>query len=299
MRTRQERTGQTFTVYLVTNTVNGKRYVGMTGKSAAERWADHQHAAKSNSRYLLHRAIRKHGAEAFEVEELAVAFCAETAFQLERTLVAMLDTYGWGKPGYNMTAGGDGVARKWSEEEKAIAKVRQKRSMSRPEVRAKISRAKKGKPGWGKGCKKRPESVIKSAMARTELFITYNGETLSASEWSSRTGIERRLISTRITKLGWSASRALCEPPKPRWTEEEVALLGTMPDSKVAVMLGKTKQSVTGTRRWHGIAAWRKVSASGTSVEVRCKKCGATFSARPSESERLKHCDKCKVRRVA
>jgi hypothetical protein len=57
-------------VYLITNTVNGKRYVGKTHRASRKRWADHCSAAKRGSQYPLHCAIRKYDKDAFAVVEL-------------------------------------------------------------------------------------------------------------------------------------------------------------------------------------------------------------------------------------
>lgn len=55
-------------VYLVTNIENGKRYVGKTKGSLAERWYNHVKDARAGSPYAIHRAIRKHGKQAFTRE---------------------------------------------------------------------------------------------------------------------------------------------------------------------------------------------------------------------------------------
>jgi hypothetical protein len=49
-------------IYVVTNTVNGKVYVGKTTKPFDGRWKEHQRITRSKSkRHYLHNAIRKHG----------------------------------------------------------------------------------------------------------------------------------------------------------------------------------------------------------------------------------------------
>lgn len=59
-------------VYLITNTVNGKLYVGQTTYSTKRRWQGHQTEAKSdhNSTSPLHFAIRKYGSDSFSVQDL-------------------------------------------------------------------------------------------------------------------------------------------------------------------------------------------------------------------------------------
>jgi hypothetical protein len=51
---------------------------------------------------------------------------------------------------------------------------------------------------------------------------------------------------------------AQCLPsdsPVPRWTEEEIALLGTAPDEEIAQRIGRTKTAVYGKRWSMGIAS--------------------------------------------
>jgi group I intron endonuclease len=84
-------------IYLITNTVNGKQYIGKTTRTMEVRWYFHLDAAKRGSQTHLHRAIRKHGADAFLVEYLADGLDDEEIIMIERHM-----------PAYNMTRGGDG-----------------------------------------------------------------------------------------------------------------------------------------------------------------------------------------------
>ncbi len=288
-----------FTVYLITNTVNGKRYVGVTCKTIAKRWLGHQRQAKHGTKYLLYHAIRKYGADAFTIEELAVAFDKKTAAALEVTLIAFFDTYGWGKQGYNQTRGGDGVAREWTNEERIKHRERQKICMSRPEVRAKISQKAKGRPGARKGKKNSVEHTAKMVKSRTGFYVIHDGELLSMRECEKRTGIDRETIHCRIVRFGWSIKRALSEPTQEQWTPEELALLGTMPDSQAAKKLGKKSDTVRSARQRHGIAAWRKLSPAGARSAVKCLVCGARFFVIPSMTHAYKRCPDCiKAKRV-
>ncbi len=96
-----------FSVYVVTCAVSGRIYVGMTGGSVAKRWRFHvQHAAKG-AKWGLARGIRKHGAAAFSINEVARCRTEEDAFHIEGLLIAEYRL--GGIPLYNMTNGGDGV----------------------------------------------------------------------------------------------------------------------------------------------------------------------------------------------
>lgn len=93
-------------VYRCTNLVSGKVYVGKTSATLHRRWREHQSAAKQGSPYLFHRAIRKYGAEAFQVEVLAAADTQEALDVLEAHFISELGSQAPG--GYNLRAGGEG-----------------------------------------------------------------------------------------------------------------------------------------------------------------------------------------------
>ena len=117
-------------IYLITNEVNRKGYVGKTSFSIERRWAEHLKAAKNPKNvFALYVAIRKYGAEKFSIRE--VASCDEADLNdLEKHYIQYLGTFANSGHGYNMTEGGDGGSG----------------YIFTQEVRDKISRALKGKP---------------------------------------------------------------------------------------------------------------------------------------------------------
>lgn len=66
--------------------------------------------------------------------------------------------------------------------------------------------------GWTANCKwaTRREQVLNRSCTR---MITFQGETLCLSDWSSRLKINRRTLHDRLNR-GWSVVRALTEPVK-------------------------------------------------------------------------------------
>lgn len=84
----------------------GKSYVGITTAPVNRRWREHARAAKNNSPFAIHAAIRKYGWNAFKKEILVIA-SFEYVKELEKKAVA---AFGTKSPcGYNLTDGGDGV----------------------------------------------------------------------------------------------------------------------------------------------------------------------------------------------
>lgn len=92
------------TIYLLTNRVNGRQYVGQTKFTAAARWAQHRHLAKRKGGcVLLNRAINKYGSDAFDVQTLLE--CDEDEVDdLESMFIDLYDTVG--NRGYNIQRGG-------------------------------------------------------------------------------------------------------------------------------------------------------------------------------------------------
>lgn len=123
-------------VYLITSP-SGKQYVGMTTRTAEERWAEHCAAARQGSDLLLARAIRKHGAEALKVEVLHESDGQDELWALEVEEISQRSTAA--PNGYNLTLGGDGMILAPEAVERLAAAVT--KAHARPEVKARHSAA--------------------------------------------------------------------------------------------------------------------------------------------------------------
>lgn len=93
-------------IYLITNNVNGNKYVGKTELSIEERWGQHIKDSKKEKCEIrpLYRAIRKYGVENFSIKEIDTGQ-GEELNNKEQYWIQHYDTY---KNGYNATLGGDG-----------------------------------------------------------------------------------------------------------------------------------------------------------------------------------------------
>lgn len=97
-------------VYIVTNKINGKQYVGYTTKSLEERRKIHLYKSNSNSNkhyfYLFKQAIRKYGIDNFNWEILERCSSIEECCEKE---IYFINKYNTISPnGYNLTKGGNG-----------------------------------------------------------------------------------------------------------------------------------------------------------------------------------------------
>lgn len=164
---------------------NGKIYLGMTYKTAEERFKDHTYFAITNKYdYMLHRAIRKYGPDSVKIETLAVG-SREYIMELEVRAIALFKTQDT-NIGYNIHKGGPGTAFYGPHTE---------------EAKAKIAKASTGR---------KHTSQAKRKMT-THLF-EYAGEIKSIRELSDKYGIPAGTLNNRILKYKWSVERAITQP---------------------------------------------------------------------------------------
>lgn len=153
-------------IYIITNLVNSKRYVGMTSKPLLVRFNGHLADARRNKPWILHKAIRKYGEDNFKIE------------LLEETNARNLDELGhiesmWIEklqPEYNMSLGGEGnrgcdtsgekngmFNKKHTAESRAKMSANRKGKGARPgELNPRF-----GKPGTFAGCQHTEETKQK------------------------------------------------------------------------------------------------------------------------------------------
>jgi group I intron endonuclease len=88
-------------IYLITNKINNKKYIGKTIKSLSIRFYNHCYASKNGSTTHFHKAIKKYGEDNFIIEELDMC---DTNILGEKEIewISKLN------PEYNQTLGGDG-----------------------------------------------------------------------------------------------------------------------------------------------------------------------------------------------
>jgi group I intron endonuclease len=94
-----------FLTYLITNTTNGKQYVGITQSTLQRRFNQHVHQSKSKIKWILHESIAKHGKQCFTIVELEQNETKDSAFESEKRWISELQTLM--PKGYNMTPGGE------------------------------------------------------------------------------------------------------------------------------------------------------------------------------------------------
>lgn len=96
------------TIYVITNLINSKQYVGKTTYSIEKRWKEHCYDCKKteiNQHRPLYNAMQKYGIENFNISIIEENIPEENIDNREKFWISKLDTY---YNGYNATLGGDG-----------------------------------------------------------------------------------------------------------------------------------------------------------------------------------------------
>lgn len=134
-------------VYIITNKVNGKRYIGQTVRTVAERWYHHVYNAMSGRRkYPLHNAIRKYGKENFEIKELSRSNSLKELNYRENYCIKIFKTL-TSNGGYNLaTGGGNSLHSQETKDKISKAKIGIKMGPFTKEHSENMSKAQKGIP---------------------------------------------------------------------------------------------------------------------------------------------------------
>jgi group I intron endonuclease len=204
-----------YSIYLITNLVNDKKYVGFTN-DPPQRWRSHK-SLSSQSR--ISQAIQKYGIDNFTFEVIYQSLDKDHTFNVMEQY--FINLYGTRKSrfGYNRTDGGQGALcsyrsvetrQKVSEALKGIKRSEEtKRKMSiaktgvchTEEAKQKMSAARKGKSPSNKGIPRSKETVEKMKISRRKfLYTIYHEdgkveETTSMREYASLHSIHNAELS--------------------------------------------------------------------------------------------------------
>lgn len=102
-------------IYCITNKINGKKYVGLTVTTLANRFKEHKSDSKRYESMPLYKAFKKYGIENFSIEQLEQTD-NENLSDREIYWIEKLKTFD-SRYGYNATRGGQGGRRLYDEED--------------------------------------------------------------------------------------------------------------------------------------------------------------------------------------
>ena len=94
-----------YSIYIAKNTVNGKCYIGVTSKTLEDRKRRHYKNVKGKNEHVFHKAIKKHGKDAFVWELLTQT----DDWNEETRYIKEYNSHYLDGHGYNMTYGGEGT----------------------------------------------------------------------------------------------------------------------------------------------------------------------------------------------
>jgi len=198
-------------VYLITNLINGKRYIGQTNRPLARRWSQH---CSSSGCCALSSAIRKYGKENFSMEILFDVPTRELADEFEK---AYIERYHTMVPnGYNLKTGGDVPV--YSEESRRKMSASGKGRISSrkgvvlsEETKRKISESKTGvkQPEWAV----RKRVLSQTGGKRSE-------ETKEKMRLSAKADWDKRRASGYI--VSEDARKRMSESQKQRWENRKL-----------------------------------------------------------------------------
>ncbi len=198
-------------IYVISNEINGKIYVGMHGgKLTPQDYLRSKfYAACKGANTHLHRAIRKHGENTFSITPLMSVhgISREQLGDLERYFIRCLQSQA-PEIGYNMTPGGDGQAKGFSPTQATRQKIREAVT-GKPksaEARQRIRESKLGanNPQFGKPRTKEERhkisTTLQSDVHRERLRNLHLGTTHSEATKQKMRGVHTGIRHTDETR---------------------------------------------------------------------------------------------------
>lgn len=178
-----------YCVYIHTNKVNGKMYVGQTF-NIKERWRCSGKNYFASVKFF--NAIKKYGWDAFNHAVIKDNLSREEADALEKELIKKYDTI---KNGYNLKEGGS-RGELSLESLKKMGEGVHKAFTEHPEIKEKIRKKALGRRASEEAKKK---MMLNSKKA---LFITIDGESRNIRSWAKKIGMTHSPLIYRKNKYG-------------------------------------------------------------------------------------------------
>lgn len=143
-----------YTIYRITNSVNGKVYIGFTSKTPEVRWKQHIKIGKNtkdDNHEYIHRAMNKYGVDKFVFDAIYQSTDGDHCLKVMES--HFIKEYGSFGTGYNLTQGGEKPP-----SQKGVKKT--------AEHRAKIAAAHKGKTQIGTPHTEEHKTRLKERMSQ-------------------------------------------------------------------------------------------------------------------------------------
>jgi group I intron endonuclease len=185
-------------VYVITNKINGKQYVGQhSGSDLNKYWKRNITWALNNQghKVCLYNAIRKYGPESFSCLPIVLVDSKEEMDLYEQILIQALDTKS--PNGYNLTDGGEGTPGHSVSEE----------------GRRRMSAKKIGRPSHRKGSILSVETKLKISEAKTGVKLSEEHRAaITLGQIGGKRSDETKRKMSESGKKGWEKRRLLAQP---------------------------------------------------------------------------------------
>lgn len=191
-----------FKLYVITNCVNGRDYVGLTTSPLSVRLRGHIAASKRGDRAPLYHAMRKYGPEAFSI---ALIRNDATSFpELQQQEAEEIARRGTRVRGYNASPGGEvGTSRPIVVA--GIAFPSQAAAAAYHGVEVGVFNLRLGRLGW---TPEEAAGLARPKFARRTVEVA--GRTFpSLKAASAHFGLRYKSVYARVTRFGWSIEQAL------------------------------------------------------------------------------------------
>lgn len=178
-------------IYKISNTVDGKIYIGQTVQKIRNRWNRHVLDAFKGSELYLSRAIAKHGKDAFTIDKIAEGVDEIWGNYLETLYILIYDSTN-PEVGYNLTLGGEGGLH--LPETKIKIGEASKKWWSDPNNKRKASESRKGllvgerNPMFGKHPEGTPHTEETKQFLREQKLAAYSDPEYKAMMSEANTG---------------------------------------------------------------------------------------------------------------
>lgn len=140
---------------------NGKKYVGITGKSTAKRW---KRGKNYRNNVLMTRAIEKYGWDNIDHTIIESELTKEEAEAKEREMIALYQS-NVPEHGYNITSGGECVGKHSFETRQKLSEIKRRLDKD-PEYKKRVSESHKGISPPNKGMRMTEGQKMKISLAK-------------------------------------------------------------------------------------------------------------------------------------
>jgi group I intron endonuclease len=245
-----------YKIYLITNSQNGKEYVGLTIGTLKDRLKQHFAAAKKGRKAPLPNAIRKYGESAFRISLIRAD--ARTYEQLQEQEINEIAIRNTVRDGYNSAVGGSiGTSKPITIQGKRFGSRAQAAEFYGVDIHVfnlRISRLK-----W---TPEQAAEIKERDWKGKEIQVSVRGTTFpSIRQAALHYGKDFKKVYDRFSEKRWSLQQALDLDPPP----ETVKSIGLTINA-----FGTTYKSITEAARAHGIhpESLRKRIARGETPET-------------------------------